>query len=280
MEILQLRYFYESAKTESFARTADAFMVPTTSVSASVKRLEAELGCRLFDRSCNRITLNENGRRLQRSLCAVFAELDGAVCDLSLGEEENREIRLLVRSMRRKITDRIIAYRALYPKTSFKTVFDFREIQSQDYDIIIDTESDCYPDFDRFPLFHMRLQLKCAATDPLCGQPLSMGQLSGRSFVTMGAESNLHRQLYRACARAGFTPDIAIQCNDIECYEKFIAAGMGIALGREKPEDAANGVAYLDVTDLEEYYTVYGYCRKHCHGTVKRFLDFLKADAQ
>ena len=107
-----------------------------------------------------------------------------------------------------------------------------------------------------------------------------MGQLSGRSFVTMGAESNLHRQLYRACARAGFTPDIAIQCNDIECYEKFIAAGMGIALGREKPEDAANGVAYLDVTDLEEYYTVYGYCRKHCHGTVKRFLDFLKTDAQ
>ena len=38
MEILQLRYFYESAKTGSFARTAEAFMVPTTSVSASVKR--------------------------------------------------------------------------------------------------------------------------------------------------------------------------------------------------------------------------------------------------
>lgn len=276
MEILQLRYFYESAKTESFARTAEAYMVPTTSVSASVKRLETELGCRLFDRTCNRISLNENGRRLQRSLCVVFAELDNAVSELSAQEAETREIRLLVRSMRRRITDRIIAYRALYPRVSFKTMLDFRETALQEYDIIIDTESDRYPDFERFPLFHMRLRLKCAADDPLCGRPLRLSQLSGRAFVSMGAESNLHRQLLRACARAGFTPHIAIQCNDIECYEKFIAAGMGIALGREKPEDAANGVAYLDVTDLEEYYTVYGYYSKTCHGAVKRFLDFLK----
>ena len=42
MEMLQLRYFYESAQNESFAKTAEKYMVPTTSVSASVKRLEKE----------------------------------------------------------------------------------------------------------------------------------------------------------------------------------------------------------------------------------------------
>ena len=61
MEFLQLRYFYESAKNESFALTAKKHMVPTSSVSASVKRLENELGTKLFDRSSNRITLNEKG---------------------------------------------------------------------------------------------------------------------------------------------------------------------------------------------------------------------------
>jgi len=68
MEMLQLRYFYESAQTESFARTAEKYMVPTTSVSAAVKRLETELGCALFDRTANRIMLNENGRRFRQSL--------------------------------------------------------------------------------------------------------------------------------------------------------------------------------------------------------------------
>ena len=43
MELLQLRYFFESAKTENFSKTAQKFQVPTTSVSASVKRLEKEM---------------------------------------------------------------------------------------------------------------------------------------------------------------------------------------------------------------------------------------------
>jgi hypothetical protein len=47
VELLQLRYFYESAKNENFSKTAEIFMVPTTSVSASIRRLEEELGCPL-----------------------------------------------------------------------------------------------------------------------------------------------------------------------------------------------------------------------------------------
>ena len=63
MEFLQLKYFYESAKNQSFAKTAEKHMVPTTSVSASVKRLEKELGCPLFDRYANKIKLNREGER-------------------------------------------------------------------------------------------------------------------------------------------------------------------------------------------------------------------------
>ena len=79
MELLQLRYFYESAKNENFAKTAEKYMVPPSSVSASVKRLEDELGCKLFDRRSNRITLNENGMQLQNSLSVIFDELDQTV---------------------------------------------------------------------------------------------------------------------------------------------------------------------------------------------------------
>ena len=70
MELLQLRYFYESAKNENFSKTASMFLVPTTSVSAAIKRLETELGCKLFDRTANRIRLNSNGQLLQQALCA------------------------------------------------------------------------------------------------------------------------------------------------------------------------------------------------------------------
>lgn len=280
MELLQLRYFYESAKNESFAKTAEKYMVPLTSVSASVRRLEKELGCRLFDRSCNRITLNANGKRLQQSLCLAFLEIDGAVGEIVSQSGDDREIKILVRSMRRKIADLIIEYNAKYPSAAFKTVFDFGETNLENYDIIIDEETDSYPEYEKFELYSMHLRIKCASGNPLCGKKLVLKQLCNQKFISMGEESNLHKILVNACNRVGFTPDIAVLCNDIECYDKFIASGMGIAVGREKNDrDAAEeGVEYLDVTDFNERYTIYGYYKKESYyGNVKSFLDFLKS---
>ena len=108
MELLQLRYFFESAKRESFAKTAERHCVPTSSVSASVKRLENEPGCKLFDRTSNSILLNKKGQRLQQALCTIFSELDGAIADLSSEKEDARDIKMLVRAMRSNITDYII----------------------------------------------------------------------------------------------------------------------------------------------------------------------------
>jgi DNA-binding transcriptional LysR family regulator len=141
VEILQLRYFYESARQESFAKAAEKYMVPATSVSASVKRLEKELGCALFHRSCNRISLNDNGKRLLTSLSIIFDELDQTVNSLTSATTDTREIRMLVRAMRNVITDRIIEYKTKHPHIAFKTVFDFRETNIEHYDIIIDEET-------------------------------------------------------------------------------------------------------------------------------------------
>ena len=65
MELLQLRYFFESAQSGSFSKTAKKYMVPLTSVSASIRRLEQELGCPLFVRHPNCVSLNEKGKILQ-----------------------------------------------------------------------------------------------------------------------------------------------------------------------------------------------------------------------
>ncbi len=39
MEFLQLRYFYETTRTESISKTANRYMVPASSVTAAIKRL-------------------------------------------------------------------------------------------------------------------------------------------------------------------------------------------------------------------------------------------------
>ena len=138
MELLQLRYFFESAKNENFAKTAEKYMVPASSVSASVKRLEDELGCKLFERRSNKITLNENGRRLQGSLAVMFDELDQSVEKIRANKPKKTEIRILVLAMREHICNIMFEYQKLHPNVHFVAMFDVDNNIEEEYELIID----------------------------------------------------------------------------------------------------------------------------------------------
>lgn len=282
MEILQLRYFFLSAKNENFSTTAKLYGVPTTAVSSSVRRLEKELGCDLFDRTHNSIRLNAKGARLQQALCIVFGELDKAVEDISLQYQDKREIKVLVRGMRRKVTNLLSQFSIAHPHIAFKITFH----QSSDtvYDIIIDDSKDCYSGYQKFELYSMRLRLKCAARDPVCKRQLSMRELCDRTFVAMDQDSNMHRILTKACLASGFHPNITAFCNDIECYDQLVAMGIGIGIGREAPAYEAGSdntaICDLNVTDFHEHYTVFAYYRESDYfGNIKLLIDFIKQNA-
>ena len=278
MEILQLRYFYESAKTQNFTATASKYLVPVSSVSSSIKRLEKELGCQLFDRDVNRIRLNDNGKLLQQSLCAIFHELDGTIEKLTDNIRDTREIKLLIRGMRRNITDYITEYKTIYPDTAFKIAFEQEGVDFLDYDVIIDEENTRYSEYKKIELFTMQLRLKCSADNPLRDQALSLRQLCKQPFLVMDTNGNMNRILLRACNSTGFHPIISVVCNDIECYEKFIARNMGIGIGRQADStQVSNGIVDLNVCDFKERYTLYAYyVEKEYYGKVKNFIEFIK----
>lgn len=280
VELLQLRYFFESANTESFAKTAEKYMVPSSSVSASVKRLEAELGCRLFDRTSNRIVLNENGKRMMESLKIIFDELDRMSGGLTEQTDDTREIRILVKALRTAVTDLVIRYKGEHLGTKFKLISEFNEMNGENYDIIIDTESDSYPGYERFELYRQRIWIYAAEGSPLCGHRLTLKQLADQPFAAMSQYGNQYKILMKACQREGFKPNIVAQINDTGCFLKFIESGVAIGAGGELSIQIKNNlrVEPLNVTDFREYQTVCVYYKKEsAYGNVKRFIDFLCA---
>lgn len=277
MELLQLRYFFESAKTENFAKTAERYYVPTSSVSGSVRRLEKELGCQLFERSANRLTLNQNGKRLFQSLQVAFDEIDSAVKDLTTVEDD-RVIRMLVRAMRGNVTDYIIEYNRTKPQVQFQINFDNADQDFDKYDIIIDERSDIYSTYERLELCQMRLRLVVSRDSPLARRKLTMQQLSTQQFITLGEQSHMHKTLLDACKKAGFRPNIAIRSNDMKYYEKLVDSGIGIGIERNNPRSMRHrNIAYLDVFDFVEESVVFAYYRKEAaYGNVEQFLRFLQ----
>ncbi len=278
MELLQLRYFFESAETESFARVAETYRVPATSVSASVKRLEKELGCPLFHRTCNRIALNDKGKHLRDALRIVFSELDRAVESILLADTDTREIRMLVRAMRGEITDRIIAYKERHPHIAFKTVFDFSETDFEKYDIIVDAENVALKGYDKFDLFTTRIRLCAAADNPLCEKKLTLRQLRDQPFISIGEENSLHTILINACKSAGFMPNFIVQTGDLDCLRKCVEAGIGIGLAREYPRRASTSkTKLLTISDFDVLQTVSCYYKARSnYGNLAHFLHFLQ----
>jgi DNA-binding transcriptional LysR family regulator len=78
MEIHQLQYFVAVAEEASFTRAAARVHVAQPGVSAQVRRLEAELGQQLLDRSGRSVRLTEVGAAVLPFARAALDALDGA----------------------------------------------------------------------------------------------------------------------------------------------------------------------------------------------------------
>lgn len=277
MEMLQLRYFYESALCESFSKTAKKFMVPTASVSASVRRLEEELRVKLFDRTSNTIALNDKGRQFLKSVGQIFFELENVSSAILEDEDGNRKIKILAKALRQRTTRSIIEYRTIRQNQAFTLDLNFEEEDYDKYDIIIAPKNDDHPEYDGFELCSFNIRIEASKYSPLCQKKLTLSQLRNQPFVTTGRQNELYKAITRACNRAGFEPNFVFECNDYDSIDMVERAGMGLGATVELGA-ASFGMQYLDVTDFNEKYVVYVYYKKQAyHGNVKSFVDFLRA---
>ena len=283
MELLQLRYFYDSARYLSISKAAEKYMVPSSSVSVSIKRLEKELGCKLFDRLPNRILLNDNGKKLFEALTVVFGKLDSVVSSISDSADNSREIRILVKALRTVITDKIVQYKYKYTNTCFRLSTDFDEKNYDNYDVIIDNEKADYVGWERLELCKQRILIYASPKSHLCGNKLRLEQLSEENFANLSLYGNQYQMLLNACHKAGFSPNLVAQINDSACFMRIISSGVAIGVAGEMYAKVSNipEVVPLDVADFKEYQPICIYYKKEAaYGNVKRFIDFIHDNIQ
>ncbi len=280
MELLQLQYFAESAETENFSKTAAKYLVPPSTVSASIKKLETELGCDLFDRGANTVHLNANGRAFFKMVHAALALLEEGKNELLPPTAQKTEtIRLLIRSERSFINDRMVQFKRQYPHVNFRLTHTFSPHDLTDYDIIIDGPSGEYRGCSQTPLLRESIKIAAAAANPLCGKPLTLHDLAEVPFITMSSGSSLHQITKEVCHTAGFTPRIIIESDDPLYIRRYIKDDFGIAFYPEISWEntADSGIAFLNVTDLQYSRTTYAYLNHKAQPStaVRRFFDYI-----
>ena len=120
MELLQLRYFEEVARTQHVTNSAKRLNVAQPALTQSIRRLERELGVKLIERVGRNVRLTPCGAVLHERVRPVLAALDALPAELAeTAGREQATVRLAIESASTLAVEAIAAYRARRPNARF-----------------------------------------------------------------------------------------------------------------------------------------------------------------
>lgn len=232
MELLQLRYFKEVAECENISYVARRFMVPPSSVSVSVKKLENELRVQLFDRSSNTLAINEYGEILLRAVKRAESEIQRAITDiLELSKTISGEICLLILTNRKYVMDKISRFKSEYPKVAFSIKHEcYADCGNySDYDIIISDGVINNNNFKREFFIHEEVCLALSTEHRFAGREcVNLQEIENEKIICMPRGSSLGDYVHNLFKKNNMHPCVAIECDEPECIREYTKIGLGV----------------------------------------------------
>ncbi len=253
MDLHQLRSFSAVARHRHFTRAAAELHIGQPAVSQHVRRLEAELGVRLLNRTTRSVELTEAGRLLLARSERALAELEAGVAELDELKGLVRG-RLTIGAMQwlepYDLAAALATFHALHPAIDIRVVEEVA--QSMLGDLVADQldvafvpiEGGLPPGLSAELLFEDELVLVVAAEHPLAGRSqVSLATLRDEPFVFLREGTGLRRAVEIAAHTAGFEPHARFETNELSRVLALVARGLGVsAVSRAVAEAASDQV--------------------------------------
>lgn len=255
MEMHQLRYVVGVARAGNFSRAAEQCHVSQPSLSQQIRKLEEELGERLFDRMKREAKPTAHGEAFLRRASRILEEVDAA-------KREAADARNLLRgTVTLGVLPTIAPYLLPDALAGFSAKHPGVEIVVQEDTTarLVKMALACEVDFAfaSEPVRDERLEVRPLLTEELLlalppGHPLTRkravcpSDLDGERLIVMQDGHCLGGQVLGFCDRRGLRPRVSFRSAQLETIQALVCAGMGISL---IPAMAARG----DRKGLPEY---------------------------
>lgn len=241
MELRQLRHFIALAEEGHFGRAAERVFVVQQALSGSIRKLEDDLGVRLFERTTRRVTLTPAGAEFLVGARATLATLEqtlertkraarGEVGRLAVGFVSGLAFGGLpevVRTFRGRFPDVAVE---LLELTAAEQEEALRERRIDVGFVLLPVRD---PALAREALWRDELIVALPSGHPLAARELvSMNDLRDEAFVFFPrhVRAAYFDQVMQLATNAGFQPRIVQEAIEIPTLLSLVAAGIGVFL--------------------------------------------------
>lgn len=239
MEIHQLRYFVAVAEEGSFSRAAAREHVAQPSLSQQIRKLEAEMDQRLFDRLPRSIVLTEAGKCLLEYARKVLAEIaDARRCldDLQRGVSGRLVVGALPTIAPYVLPALIGKFQRRYPKVTLEIVEDTTEnlaLRLEDGTVDVALASTCNesPTLERHTLGNEALFILLPKEHRLTKKKkIKWADLKSEKFLLLHETHCLSVQVCELLDAHHLQPELAVRSTQLTTIAQMVASDMGVSL--------------------------------------------------
>jgi DNA-binding transcriptional LysR family regulator len=263
LDIRQLHYFVAVAEDEHVGRAAERLHISQSPLSRQIAQLEEKLGLTLFERSQQRIRLTTDGHTFLQETRAFLTHanrLESLARRLGRGDEGGLCIGYLENAMHSGVLPGALrtlregrpdVHIALYSYHSAEQLNGLRQ-RSLDIALVCEPPEPDDPDLEAAQVLNDPMLLAIPEAHPLAiAQHFTPDDLAAQKWIgVMHKEGALrHDHFIAACAKAGFTPDIAMEATEPLAALGLVAAGLGVTMVQQSlRHQAPDGVVLRELS--------------------------------
>ena len=265
MELHQLRYFCAVATAGSFSRAAEQSHVSQPSLSQQVRKLEDELGARLFDRLGRSVRLTELGKAFLPRARTVLRELEAAKGDV----EQKKDfaggpvaVGIIPTVAPYLLPPLLESFTKKFPQSRLTVVEEItpvllERLRAGTIDVAILA----------LPVRGHEFETTAILTEPLFAAlprkhvlarrgTISLRDLRKEPFLLLRDGHCFRDTAVAACDRARLSPQVVFESGQFSSLLSLVGAGMGVSIVPEMAIEKGAACKYVRISDPEANRTV------------------------
>jgi DNA-binding transcriptional LysR family regulator len=235
----QVRAFCVLARTGSFTQTARELHLTQSAVSHSMKALERDVGCRLFDKLGKKCVLTQAGEQLLHHAARILQEMENARESLThLGKWGRGRLRLgaSTTACQHVLPAVLREFKESFPDHSITiepgdTPALVASLLRQRVDLALSLEADNEPQLDFHPLFTDELHFIVGPLHPWAqSRCVERAEVPRQNYILYNKSSVTFRLIEEYFRLERLSLNTVIDLGNMEAIKELVKLGLGVSI--------------------------------------------------